>query len=895
MAIRVGRPRFALAAIWLGAVGMIGCHATAAGPTVTSGPEIASAVRDLGSRDFRRREEAMRRLWEAGPAAETALEEAATSRDAEVRGRARHILKKFEYGIYPDTPQAVIREIERFRGGGDEMRQDALERLVAMDQLPVAMRLARMVENADERMSLTESIVDGARAQAPQWLIQGKADRLRRVLELAAITDNGRQRLAAFLATTGQINAALDRQRPVAELSEGDLRTRLYFLRAAGAATEAVTVARRLKEPELLRAALVEAGEWKEAAGIVVQRPGGGPAIEQYLELSAPFILSTLAGDRKQADALAQRLVAVAEQDEGVAFPISRTLLTGGRVEEALAAFPQQQAIARYAILRYQGRYREALEVIGYAGPGHDFSQYMNEALKKASRSHDDEKAIRQLHVRYQVGQDVAATLSLLGRKEQADVLLQSLLAAGQESEAVDAWDTVATMRTLDRKELALRTAAQALQKNESDGELRQSGLVALFLSDWRVASLLWDRFAAEFPSEGVEACLRRIDRTLHEPIEKNDELWKGLRPTIEPEADPFGDGDGSEDVATLATFFLEKNRRDLARPLMKEIASGNGDVYWRKRIAILSMQEKQWQEALGWLVRLEQDDEAIPSTMYLRGYVLTHLGRVEEGRRLMTAALILPLSDADERARLAETLSEAGLTEASLEQWRLVCRLTGPAGWYGMYAAQPLASAAGSERPAEAAWHWRQILARGAESQPIFARTENYLGVYALMLRRSAEAALKAGETAKAVALVEDLAAVAPGDTAWALDLIPLLMEAGERAAAEHFFQVLRANHLAVIEAFPKAAMHHNNLAWLAARTDRHLDEALALARRAVELAPQEAGYLDTLAEVHFRRGDVALAIELEKKCIEMDPEEGIFKEQLARFEARSEADASE
>ena len=86
----------------------------------------------------------------------------------------------------------------------------------------------------------------------------------------------------------------------------------------------------------------------------------------------------------------------------------------------------------------------------------------------------------------------------------------------------------------------------------------------------------------------------------------------------------------------------------------------------------------------------------------------------------------------------------------------------------------------------------------------------------------------------------------------------------------------------------FPAAALYHNDLAWLAANLDRDLDKALAHAQRAVELEPQSAGILDTLAEVHFRRGNRAEAVRLAKRCLEMEPDGEHYKKQLARFEGK-------
>ena len=46
--------------------------------------------------------------------------------------------------------------------------------------------------------------------------------------------------------------------------------------------------------------------------------------------------------------------------------------------------------------------------------------------------------------------------------------------------------------------------------------------------------------------------------------------------------------------------------------------------------------------------------------------------------------------------------------------------------------------------------------------------------------------------------------------------------------------------------------------------------------------------GWYDrTLAEVHFQRGDKDKAIELMKKCLELEPANRYFKKQAQRFEA--------
>ena len=59
-----------------------------------------------------------------------------------------------------------------------------------------------------------------------------------------------------------------------------------------------------------------------------------------------------------------------------------------------------------------------------------------------------------------------------------------------------------------------------------------------------------------------------------------------------------------------------------------------------------------------------------------------------------------------------------------------------------------------------------------------------------------------------------------------------------------------------------------------MAARCNRRLDDALRYSRRAVELAPDQPSYIDTLGEVHFRRRDFDEAVRCAERCLELDPD---------------------
>ena len=122
----------------------------------------------------------------------------------------------------------------------------------------------------------------------------------------------------------------------------------------------------------------------------------------------------------------------------------------------------------------------------------------------------------------------------------------------------------------------------------------------------------------------------------------------------------------------------------------------------------------------------------------------------------------------------------------------------------------------------------------------------------------------LRAGKTGEAVAELHRAEADQPANLQLALDCDSELRKQGAAGEADALYQRMLGRHEALCRDFPRSGTYHNDLAWLAANLDRDLDKALAHAQRAVELEPQSAGILDTLAEVHFRRGNRAEAVRL-------------------------------
>ncbi|MEZ0265333.1 MAG: hypothetical protein ACAI43_11450 [Phycisphaerae bacterium] len=123
------------------------------------------------------------------------------------------------------------------------------------------------------------------------------------------------------------------------------------------------------------------------------------------------------------------------------------------------------------------------------------------------------------------------------------------------------------------------------------------------------------------------------------------------------------------------------------------------------------------------------------------------------------------------------------------------------------------------------------------------------------------------------------------PDDEPIALEVLPWLVDRQRGADAAKLLAKPYASSKKRLSEKPDDPERMNNLAWLCARAGQNLDEALALATRATAAKPENYAYLDTLAEVHFRRGDRAKAVATERRALALKPDDPFLLEQIKRF----------
>lgn len=104
-----------------------------------------------------------------------------------------------------------------------------------------------------------------------------------------------------------------------------------------------------------------------------------------------------------------------------------------------------------------------------------------------------------------------------------------------------------------------------------------------------------------------------------------------------------------------------------------------------------------------------------------------------------------------------------------------------------------------------------------------------------------------------------------------------------GDRALARKDYGSAEKNYLAVIKLQPNSAVAYNNLAWVSAKLNK--DGAIGYAEKANALAPNQPAFMDTLAVLLSDKGDYAKAVELQTKALALQPQNALFKLNLAKI----------
>lgn len=827
--------------------------------------QIARWIRELGDDNFAARQEASRRLWEAGQAAEDAVAEAAKSADAEVSRRARALVDKFRWGIYPDTPPKVVELIQRYRGTDLAGKQAVLRELLALGSAGchTLLKIASMEPDAVLRSRLFQQIALEAARAAPALIQAGQFDTLEQLLEIGLAADQISGYVACILLQ-GKLEEKIAVYKTRAEQEDGKRAAEVlaYLYRAKGDMTAARLAAAKTGRKELEEAILFEAGDWKALAALDLADNGRRPP--ELLGFKAAY--QRLAGNTKEFEETIKRVQAHQRPtnandwgDWHNAWYAAKALLLNNRPNEALAFLVSRRADA-FEILCAQMRFREAFDLVDKAKEEKTAEVPLLEVLQ-------------------------ARTLYQLGEKDKADKLFADL--AGRIKDAGnDTWPErlLEAEYRLGLKEQAFEHAVRVLTTNKADGRTATI-LDKVFPGKGETAAPMWKFLRRRSPNDSAVAIMNR----LREVMSAADPQVRFIQP---PNSGTFEREIPAEEMhqwkLAVLDLALASHPTEEARSRIDSILSLANSATALIRYGDYWVEQKKWDNAAEKYDAAWKLDPREPLPLYLRGWALAQAGQEKEGKRLMELAHWLPLGNESLRVSFMMELARRHHRDAVLREADLLLRVSVPGSFYAGHGFRQLAIDAWrrGDHQQTADYHERAML-RCLRSQIGFYDTTAYLSVPHFVHRHRARALLDANRIDEALKEADVCFAALPGNSDLQALLVPELAKRGRTVEADALFARCYDPYAKLCQEYPNSAWAYNSLAWLCASTRRRLDAALEHAQRAVALEPTHAGYHDTLAETHFQRGDKDKAIAEIRRSIALDDKRAYFKKQLKRFEA--------
>lgn len=904
-----------LAVLVLCGSGLLGYAAPA--PKGPSTEEIRKAIDDLGNSRFAVREKASRFLYEAGQAAEPFLVVAAKSTDEETSNRAKTILDKFKWGLYPNTPPEVVKIIEEFRGGEAEARRDALGKLLRLKptQFGVLRKLLIQEPNAEARQEMFARLAYQARATVPTLLFNKQLDEAAELLEICLATNRSESYsdYATFQVLRGQVAASIAKFELLAKTANAEdalqhAATLTYLHRVNKDWTKAKLHAALAKNGQLLDSVAWEASDWELLGS---DRTTMLPNPPEVVEPGAKAAYARLAGNKAKYDealgGLRKELTAI-EGDDSTAFVLAHALLLNGEGAEAVAVLKERfkrGAAQVFDLLCAQMKYKEAFDLAA-------------KAEKELENEPEARFELQNLRLRK------AVMLGILGDKDGATQIFRKefepLQANRPDGGFINLRVCVQSMMRAGLRDLAIEFIADTLGGKTPQPRSEVVASLELLYDDKAVLiPVWWQAIRTDKPDDNAKTSFKRITDLLAGKAERKDierlagliEKAKGLAPRPDPlvEDDLLGDNQALAFHA-IAEAYRAIQVNDKAEEYFKKAADvppsplmgvePNPDLGIDDDLEILGVRlhsfalryadyllsVKKYAEAAPYYHKawLAQPNDPLP--LFMEGVARKQAGAVKDGEWLMDLARWMPLGSERQRSKFSDDLVKRGFVAESQREMQFILDY----GWFNSYQVGNIhlrmgRASARKKDYAKAADYYEKDVVSLFRTGAVFLEERSMLTVPELARTYRIRALIAAKKDADAVTQIQLALKALPGNVDLAIGVVPDLERAGKQKDADELYTHVKNAHEVALKDFPNCAELRNGIAWAMVNCRRDYPEAQKHAEKAVSLAPKTASYIDTLAEIHFRQKNRDKALELMKQCAALEPSNPYFRKQLERF----------
>ncbi|HVK81801.1 MAG TPA: hypothetical protein VM915_14440 [Verrucomicrobiae bacterium] len=847
-------------------------------PAPTSA-EVAATIARLGDERFSTRELATEQLWQWGDAAEPALQAALKHADPEIRIRAKSVLDRFNLGLYADTPPDSAAAIRQYRSGQQAQKIAAIERLKSLQDWRTLMRLQRTEADVGVRNQITMALRGDLLKRVAAQIETGDLAAAEALLrsDPAAGDSLAHTQLATLYLLRGDLKERITELetelRDVASDPRQRLLLNLYDADKNYASANELRVKLSGKNlPPLINAA-VQQHDWKQAAEHFDTMLATTP-VHNFDQLAYSSMYHRLAGNGKAADEKLAALRKVATPQQ--AWFLLEILLLHERLDEALEGLKTTRPTMAFEIYCMRHEFEKAF-AIADVRVGRTYDEAWFDALPAGDiAAADPEQQVNRRHI---LALQAAYFLHQLGEKKDAEaifLLLRGLDRPGSVNSA--RW----RRGELCRIQLRLGLDDEAFRDAEeyAAGKADAGIVTILFARQGPIAGQWFQILAAQLPGESVSDHLTKV-RLLIRPsrAQKKDESWRALVDAALASLPEEKAAPRFQRVEVIAEAYLAHGQRQAAIDLLSR-DNLNSLLYLRG--GDLLREDKQYAAASTVYGKIGSTEIHRAIGLYLQGVCEGELGNADSSQLLKQRAVLLS-ADNSARTLLFNGMATRRLTKEAAYLRDLWTR-TSPE--LNATLAKEYGDAAADSDPALAADQWDSVLVRLTSTSASLTEDAGYIVLTHAIHRARLKAAIAAGKKDDFQRELDACLRLLP--QAWEMidDIVPKMDAAGWKAEADALFDEQYARLTALAKKHPSSPRLSNAVAWISASCHRHLDEALVQAEHTMQLAPDNPSYLDTLAEVHFARGNIDKAIETQRRVVELSPLP-LFKERLEKFEA--------
>lgn len=837
---------------------------------------IGEMIRELSSESFQIREKATTGLWEAGTDAVESLREASRSDDPETAIRAAGVLEKIEMRITPETPEEILEQIRGYRNASQVRKLNIINELKGRKAYFQVLKLFASETDAEAKDALTPAIRGVALTGARDAISKGEMDGALELIGMSAMEPNDLMALASVHRNMGRLGDI-----PAPDHVPTDL-WKITLLRADGDIAAAAKLADESGRVALAAGLHVLGGDPE----LWLRHNGGQDSDMRALDGYVKIALARWQGGKPKESDYGALVAMVASKDEEVKVQAMASLSALGRLSEAEKA--QEKDDAELAFQYYLSRERvdDALKVLGLDPANPDYPAWVSRRFRALAGDGPDRD----------------------GRVESPDDELR-MLASFMETRGMRAEFDAAF--------------AKPLEDLAKEGEDTFLDFLQPMFQPLGGAPEFAFACGAVWAGDDQRKWERLIGTALGEAEDVME--WLAWIRVIEPGIS------GADTMRTMMVLFgLGTDPGRLrAKWMGKAWAAVDKSPAEERpplilRIMALAIAMSDVENAIKARDMLGQEERDSSSWASIDKY-LSAVGRWKEASEILTDRKKTVSVSPEYHALLAATLRKAGFADKAAEHDAWVEKLAlgyAPSchriGDHYMYGGDPVRAAewyrraafqadiSGGEFVAVLDSYANSMLGEGryeiaascfeALAQAYVSRrySGGQLSIYSkvrLYADLAKALAVLSKDRARAIAMLDGVHQISATDGLLADDFFPLVKKAGLDAELERWFADSWGKMSAVLKRFPDCDNSKNTAAWLASRAGKKLDEAEKHLRTALAKNPEQAAYLDTMAELRFAKGDRKGAVEWSTKALLRypltdSPYDVMIRRQHERFE---------